>query len=141
MGRLKTWGPAWYRKQARHSRQRQAGKAIFLDIDGAMSYSAVWLNGQLVGGWPYGYNIPPGPDALRAAGGEPAGHPAGQSTESARWYPGGGLYRDVWLVKTAIRCTSGSGASSSARRRSRPRQPRFELDVTVDNISGAIRRR
>ena len=27
-----------------------AGKSIFLDIDGAMSYSCVWLNGQLVGG-------------------------------------------------------------------------------------------
>jgi beta-galactosidase len=26
------------------------GKSIFLDIDGAMSYSAVGLNGNLVGG-------------------------------------------------------------------------------------------
>jgi hypothetical protein len=32
-----------------------AGKSIFLDIDGAMSYSMVWLNGRFVGGWPYGY--------------------------------------------------------------------------------------
>lgn len=31
------------------------GKSLFLDIDGAMSYAAVWLNGNLVGGWPYGY--------------------------------------------------------------------------------------
>ncbi len=32
------------------------GKSIYLDIDGAMSYTMVWLNGNLVGGWPYGYN-------------------------------------------------------------------------------------
>ena len=32
------------------------GKSIFLDVDGAMSYAIVWLNGHLVGGWPYGYN-------------------------------------------------------------------------------------
>jgi beta-galactosidase len=37
-------------------RPRDKGKSIFLDVDGAMSYAAVWLNGRLVGGWPYGYN-------------------------------------------------------------------------------------
>ena len=27
-----------------------AGKRIFLGVDGAMSYAAVWLNGKLAGG-------------------------------------------------------------------------------------------
>lgn len=102
MGRLKTWGPAWYRRKldiplADH------GKKIFLDVDGAMSYASVWVNGHLAGGWPYGYNsfridltpwLQPGAVnqlAIRLD----------NPPESARWYPGAGLYRDVWLTKTA----------------------------------------
>ena len=52
--KLKYWGPVWYRKHF----QIPAGDSarnIFLDIDGAMSGSEVWLNGHYVRGWPYGY--------------------------------------------------------------------------------------
>ena len=55
MGRLPSNGIAWYRKKLDVS-SIDVGKSIFLDIDGAMSYAMVWLNGNLVGGWPYGYN-------------------------------------------------------------------------------------
>ena len=54
MGRLPSPGVAWYRKSLEVSAADE-GKSIFLDIDGAMSYSMVWLNGNLVGGWPFGY--------------------------------------------------------------------------------------
>ena len=54
MGRLKSWGAAWYRRTIDIS-ARDQGKSIFLEVDGAMSYATVWLNGHLVGGWPYGY--------------------------------------------------------------------------------------
>jgi len=50
MGRLPSPGVAWYRKKFEIS-ESDAGKSIFLDIDGAMSYAMVWLNGNLVGGW------------------------------------------------------------------------------------------
>jgi len=53
MGRLKTWGPAWYRNKIAVT-NADAGKSVFLDIDGAMAYSSVWINGKLAGGWPYG---------------------------------------------------------------------------------------
>jgi beta-galactosidase len=100
MGRLPVQGVAWYRRKLNipHS---DAGKSIYLDIDGAMSYAIVWLNGNLVGGWPYGYNsfrldltpyIKPGGDnqlAIRLD----------NPSNSSRWYPGGGIYRNVWLVK------------------------------------------
>ncbi|KAF2027626.1 glycoside hydrolase [Setomelanomma holmii] len=46
LGRLPINGVGWY----------PSGKSILLDIDGAMAYAAVWLNGELVGGWPFGYN-------------------------------------------------------------------------------------
>ena len=100
MGRLPSPGVAWYRRKLNIT-AADAGKIIYLDIDGAMSYAMVWLNGNLVGGWPYGYNsfrldltpyLKPGGDnqlAIRID------NPA----NSARWYPGGGLYRNVWLTK------------------------------------------
>jgi beta-galactosidase len=101
MGRLPVNGVAWYRKKL-DIPATDSGKSIFLDIDGAMSYAIVWLNGQLLGGWPYGYNsfrldltpfIKPGKDnqlAIRID----------NPNYSARWYPGAGLYRNVWLTKT-----------------------------------------
>src|SRR6185312_12626286 len=52
--KLKYWGPVWYRKHFQIP-SSDAGKNIFLDIDGAMSGSQIWLNGHYVGGWPYGY--------------------------------------------------------------------------------------
>ncbi|WP_229427979.1 beta-galactosidase GalB [Pseudoduganella dura] len=101
MGRLKTWGPAWYRNKIAIT-NADAGKSVFLDIDGAMAYSSVWINGKLAGGWPYGYNsfridltkfLKPGDNQLAIR--------LDNTAESARWYPGAGLYRNVWLTKTA----------------------------------------
>ncbi|MDP3433509.1 MAG: beta-galactosidase GalB, partial [Bacteroidota bacterium] len=101
MGRLPVNGVAWYRKKLEIP-AADAGKSIFLDIDGAMSYAIVWLNGQLVGGWPYGYNsfrldltpfIKFGSENQLAIRIDNPNH-------SARWYPGAGLYRNVWLTKT-----------------------------------------
>ncbi|KQY81694.1 beta-galactosidase GalB [Pelomonas sp. Root1444] len=101
MGRLQTWGPVWYRRKLDIT-AADRGRAIFLDVDGAMSYATVWLNGKLVGGWPYGYTSfrldltpyvqPGGVNQLAIRLDNPP--------ESARWYPGAGLYRKVWLTKT-----------------------------------------
>jgi beta-galactosidase len=55
MGRLPGHGVAWYRRKLEFPASCE-GKSVFLDVDGAMSYAMVWLNGHLVGGWPYGYN-------------------------------------------------------------------------------------
>jgi beta-galactosidase len=48
-------GVACYRKKL-DIPASDAGRCVFLDVDGAMSYTMVWLNGKRVGGWPYGYN-------------------------------------------------------------------------------------
>jgi len=55
MGRLPIQGVAWYRRKIMMTAEDK-DKTVYLDIDGAMSYAMVWLNGKLVGGWPYGYN-------------------------------------------------------------------------------------
>lgn len=102
MGRLPVQGVGWYRRKLTIL-PADRGKSIYLDIDGAMSYAMVWLNGNLVGGWPYGYNsfrldltpyLKPGSDnqlAIRLD----------NPTNSSRWYPGAGIYRNVWLTKVA----------------------------------------
>lgn len=101
MGRLKSWGPVWYRKKLDIPASDQ-GRAIFLDVDGAMSYATVWVNGQLVGGWPYGYNswrvdLTP---FIVSGGANQLAIRLDNPPASARWYPGSGLYRNVWLTKT-----------------------------------------
>lgn len=55
MGRLPIQGVGWYRKKIAVTAE-DLKKVVYLDIDGAQSYAIVWLNGNLVGGWPYGYN-------------------------------------------------------------------------------------
>jgi beta-galactosidase len=102
MGRLPSAGVVWYRKNLSIPAS-SAGKAIFLDIDGAMSYSKVWLNGQPVGGWPYGYasfrlNVTP---YAKTGGDNVLAIRLDNPPASSRWYPGGGLYRNVWLVQTS----------------------------------------
>ena len=47
-------GIGWYRKHFTVPAGDQ-GKRVFVDFDGAMANAKVWLNGQYVGTWPYGY--------------------------------------------------------------------------------------
>lgn len=101
MGRLPTHGTAWYRRQIAIPAS-DAGKSIFLDVEGAMSYAMVWLNGQLVGGWPFGYTswrLDLTPYVIAGEVNQLAVR-LDNPPNSSRWYVGGGLYRDVWLTKT-----------------------------------------
>jgi beta-galactosidase len=136
-GKLPWWGVAWYRKHFTIS-PADRGKQFYLDIDGAMAYSTVWLNGKFVGGWPYGYasfelDLTPYMDfgaenviAIRLD----------NPPESSRWYPGGGIYRNVWLVKTApihvahwgTYITTPEASSASAT---------VAVKITVDNNSSS----
>ncbi|KAF3047807.1 hypothetical protein E8E11_004842 [Didymella keratinophila] len=99
MGRLPIQGVGWYRKKISVS-VGDAKKVVYLDIDGAQSYAIVWPNGNLVGGWPYGYNsfrldLTP---YLKVGDSNQLAIRLDNPIDSARWYPGGGLYRNVWLT-------------------------------------------
>ncbi|HYX09248.1 MAG TPA: beta galactosidase jelly roll domain-containing protein, partial [Bacteroidales bacterium] len=101
MGRLESNGVAWYRRKLDIS-EADTSKSVFLEVDGAMSYAMVWLNGNLVGGWPYGYNswqldLTP---YLNVGGENQLAIRIDNPPASSRWYPGGGIYRNVWLIKT-----------------------------------------
>jgi beta-galactosidase len=100
-GKLPFGTPGWYRKHFTLP-AGDAGRRLTLEVDGAMSCPLVWLNGQFVGGWAYGYTsfqldltpyAKPGEDNVLAIR-------LDNLYESSRWYPGAGLYRNVWLTKT-----------------------------------------
>ncbi|HEY4289596.1 MAG TPA: beta-galactosidase GalB [Puia sp.] len=135
MGRLPVQGVAWYRRKL-NIPATDAGKSIYLEIDGAMSYAMVWLNGKLVGGWPYGYN------SFRLDL-TPYMHPGGDNqlairidnpNYSSRWYPGAGLYRNVWLVKTGPVQVAQWGTRIRTRNVSR-KAATIDLGVQVENKS------
>lgn len=91
-------GIGWYRKTftppaAAASRQTR------LEFEGVYMNSEVWLNGEQIGGRPYGYStfevdltprLKPGqPNTLAVRVYVPQ--------PSSRWYSGAGIYRHVWL--------------------------------------------
>ncbi|MBN1763786.1 MAG: family 43 glycosylhydrolase [Sedimentisphaerales bacterium] len=135
MGRLPSPGVAWYRKKL-DIPGTDAGKSIFLDVDGAMSYAMVWLNGRLVGGRPYGYAswrldltgyiVPGGENQLAIRLDNPP--------DSSRWYPGGGIYRNVWLTKTHPVHVGQWGTLVTTRDVSEA-SAIIDLEVTIDNHS------
>jgi beta-galactosidase len=133
MGRLPSNGVGWYRRNLTIAAS-DAGKSIFLDIDGAMSYSAVWLNGELVGGWPYGYasfrlDLTP---YAKVGQGNTLAIRLDNSIESSRWYPGAGLYRNVWLV-TADPVHVGYQGTRITTPAVSPEEATIQLAVVIEN--------
>lgn len=99
-GSLPMFGVGWYRKSLPIS-EKDADKRIFIEFDGAMSLAKIFLNGNFVGEWPYGYSsfsfeltdyIKFNEDNLLAVRLE-------NKPGSSRWYSGAGIYRNVRLVK------------------------------------------
>jgi beta-galactosidase len=132
-GKLPYKGIGWYRKHFTVP-SSDAGKQVFIDFDGAMSYSEVWLNGKYVGGWPYGYtsfrleltpylNI--GKENVIAVK---------LNTEKwdSRWYPGAGIYRHVWLVKTQAVHVAQWGVFITTPKVSE-KSATVKMDVKVEN--------
>lgn len=100
-GKLPYQGIGWYRKHFLIS-AADAGRQIFLDFDGAMAYAQIWLNGNYVGTWPYGYtsfrmDLTP---YLNFGGKNVIAVRLDTEKWESRWYPGAGIYRHTWLVKT-----------------------------------------
>lgn len=97
-------GVGWYRKHFTLS-AGDKGRRVFIDFDGVMANSDVWINSFHLGKRPYGYvgfryeltgHLSFGRDkgnviAVRA---DNSGQPA------SRWYAGAGIYRHVRLVVT-----------------------------------------
>ena len=100
-GGLPFVGTGWYRTRI-SAPSNLEGRHVRLVFDGAMSHAEVYINGEKVGYWPYGYNsfyfditkyLKPGDDNVLAVR-------LSNKHESSRWYPGAGLYRNVHLITT-----------------------------------------
>ncbi|KAA3437637.1 DUF4982 domain-containing protein [Rufibacter hautae] len=98
-GALPYIGEAWYRNEFTLPNYKK-GQKVLLVFEGAMSEPKVFLNGQKVGEWAYGYSyfyfdvtnqIQEGKKNTLAV-------QLSNRGESSRWYPGAGLYRKVQLI-------------------------------------------
>ncbi len=95
-GALPWIGKGYYRTVVHIDRQPSSAVLVF---DGAMSEPVVRVNGKEAGRWAYGYNafrldvarlLHQGDNTIEVS--------LNNLEESSRWYPGGGLYRQVKLI-------------------------------------------
>ena len=100
-GSLPWIGKGWYRTTVSLTKAEAEDCAAVLQFDGAMSEPKVFLNGEEIGGWAYGYNaFRLNVTNLLKAGDNKIEVALQNLEESSRWYPGAGLYRPVQLVLT-----------------------------------------
>ena len=98
-GGLPFVGVGWYRLSFEAPDFTEGKRAIII-FDGAMSQARVFVNGHEVGFWPYGYNsfhfdIT---DYMNRSGKNELAVRLENATDSSRWYPGAGIYRNVHLL-------------------------------------------
>lgn len=101
-GGLPVAGTGWYRKTFTLPETARR-RAITIMFDGAMANAHVWLNGQELGSRPYGYSSFYFDLTGKVRFGADANVIAVRLTpeeRASRFYPGAGIYRNVWLDVT-----------------------------------------
>ena len=129
-------GVGWYRKHftAFDCETPQSGTRYFLEFDGVYMNSTVYVNGQKVGFRPYGYSsfeydVTP---FLKAGDNVVAVRVDNSDQPNSRWYSGCGIYRHVWLTKTAPVHVKHWGVHVQTEA-----DGRVSVDVEVENPTGA----
>jgi beta-galactosidase len=93
-------GVGWYRKHFTMPKSA-SGRHVWIELDGVMQNSKVWINGASLGERPFGYaslryeltsHLNFGGDNVVAVRCDTSAQPA------SRWYSGAGIYRHVRLV-------------------------------------------
>src|SRR4051812_34641058 len=100
-GALPVSGTGWYRKHFVLPASAK-GRYFTVEFDGAMSNAHVWLNGKELGERPYGYSsfafdLTP---YLNFDSENVLAVRLTPEKDASRWYPGAGIYRNVWLTIT-----------------------------------------
>ena len=72
---------------------------MFIQFEGVYMNSDVWVNGQHVGNWPYGYttfeyDVTP---FMVQSGNNTVAVRVNNTGVTSRWYSGSGIYRHTWL--------------------------------------------
>ena len=93
----------WYRKQFNIGKE-DLGKHIMLRFDGIFRNATVWFNGFYMGSEPSGYatQVYDVTDYVNYGGDNLICVRADASLEEGWFYEGAGIYRDVWLEKSAL---------------------------------------
>ena len=110
-------GIGWYRKTFTLSDYDSARDRYYMEFDGVYMNSTVYVNGQKAGHRPYGYSsfeydITP---YLRQGENVVAVRVDNSDQPNSRWYSGCGIYRHVWLTKTAPVHVAHWGVHADAR--------------------------
>lgn len=103
-GGLPHVGVGWYRKSFLLPDDFKEGDRVEIKFDGAMSNARVYINGKEAIYWPYGYSsfhvdITDLIDTSRAT--QTVAVRLENPDQTSRWYPGAGLYRNVWVTFTS----------------------------------------
>lgn len=135
-GMLPWVGTGWYRKRFHLPESLDADQRVFVHFDGAMSDTEVWLNGERVGEWAYGYTSfrVELTRELNRGGENVLAVRLRNRPNSSRWYPGGGIYRNVWLEFVDPVAVDHWGAFVSTPEVS-DESARVRVDVRLDNGS------
>ena len=118
-------GIGWYRKSLRV--EKLNNERVFLEFDGIYMNSTVYVNGQKVGYRPYGYNSFEYEISkyLKVGDNVVAVKVDNSDQPNSRWYSGCGIYRHVWLTRTAETRIAHWGVHVVAK-------PKGEVLVNVD---------
>ncbi len=131
-GRLPWQGVARYRRILTFPDMPE-GQRSYLDFDGVMAAPQVYLNGERVGSWDYGYTPFRVDLTEHIRAGEPNVLVVLVDTREwySRWYPGAGIYRKVNLVTCAPVHLANHGVFA---RLSDPEKPHsLHIEAQVEN--------
>jgi hypothetical protein len=97
-GRLPWRGEGWYRLRFT-APEAPSETRLYFDFDGVMAFPRVFLNGELVGEWDYGYTSFRVDATSAVRWGEENVLAVHVDTRrwGSRWYPGAGIYRKVTM--------------------------------------------
>lgn len=126
-------GIGWYRKTFTVD-NADKGKMMYIDFDGVYMNANVWINGTLLGQRPYGYSsfrYDLTPYIIYGGKNVVAVRVDNSDQPNSRWYSGCGIYRHVWLNKTARIHVAHWGTHVVAEGN------KVKVDVTVDNPDNA----
>ena len=128
-------GIGWYRKEFRIEKLELREKRFFIEFDGVYMNASVYVNGQLVGTRPYGYSsfeydITP---YVREGKNVVAVRVDNSDQPNSRWYSGCGIYRHVWLTKTAETHVAHWGVYANAS--VAKGKGKLAIEVTLENLT------
>jgi beta-galactosidase len=133
-------GVGWYRKSFTTDQTDQK-KRFFIEFDGIMANSDVWINGFHLGKWPYGYTSFSYDltGHLKSGKGESniiAVRADNTSQPASRYYAGAGIYRHVRMVITNPVHIEQWGVSVSASEVTKKRAV-VKVQTTIINESSS----